>query len=193
MVAVKFKNQEEYDAYMSKHRAGGGGSKVEDQHIMRDGKPFKYPQKIPANQQAARDLRAQKRKEQDTFEKRHPRAHKVVSGLKKVGHAAREGANRYFEEEARSQRTAGEITRAGVESHRGTWINPGRPYHSIPGDHHRKPVRPMNDIFYVSVPPSAGHAGGGVGSLGILASTHPGSSLPGKKKKTTRRQRRSYD
>ena len=193
----------EYEERKAKEAGGGGESAHRSQNIKMNGKPVPENRNIPKNQQAQRDLRAQKRKEQDTFENRHPTANRVVQGLKKAGHAAKEAGNRYVSAREESHRRLSRATEEEREQYSDSWASQPVWGSSLP---RRKSTRSKskkkpssrsgssNDYYGISLTNTLTGAsyGGGLGG-GLLGSTLPRKSTnlshKRKKKPTTRRRR----
>ncbi len=181
---------------------GGGGESSRSQNVKLNGKPVPDNRGIPANQQAQRDLRAQKMKEQkaeaEKFENKHPRAHRIIQGVKRVGSAAKEAGNRYVSTREESHRRLERATHEEREQYSDSWA--GVPVWNTSTLPKRKSKKPSsrsggsNDYYGISLTNTLTGAsyGGGLGG-GLLGSTLPRKSTnlshKRKKKPTTRRRR----
>jgi hypothetical protein len=190
----------EYEEKKNREAGGGGGESAHrSQNVRMNGKPVPDNRTIPANQQRERDLRTQKRKEQDTFEKRHPTAHKVIQGVKRVGSGAKAGMNRYVSSREEGQRRLSRATEEEREQYSDSWA--GVPVWNTSTLPKRKSKKPSsrsgssNDLYpvYLTNTLTGASYGGGLGG-GLLGSTLPRKStnLTHKKKKKTTTRRRRY-
>jgi hypothetical protein len=182
MVAIHFKNQEEYDAYMAKYRGQSTETKSEDQHIKRDGKDFHYPKKIPSNQQSRRDLNKKLReqqkpaKEKKEYQEKHPILTKARRVAGKVHSAIQKTTSRYVEGSNEANKAHGAINRESKRGIEGTWVSQRQPSYGSGNDNY-------HSLWSVpsSVPGMSGLMSGGFG----VPSTLPGSSI---KKKSTKKK-----
>jgi hypothetical protein len=190
-------SEKEYAEYQEKknREAGGGGESAHrSQNIKMNGRLVPDNRTIPANQQAARDLRNQKRREQDTFANRHPTAHKVIQGVKRVGSAVKEAGNRYVSSREEGQRRLSRATEEEREQYSDSWA--GVPVWNTSTLPKRKSKKPSSrsggssDYYGIRLTNTLTGASYG-GGLGMWGSSLPKKSTTAKRKKkpTTRRRR----
>src|SRR5208337_1231739 len=174
-------SEREYAEYEEKKKAGAGQAGQRSQNIKMNGRPVPDNRGVPANQQAQRDIRNKARQEQDTFEKRHPTAHKIVRAVVGAGHAAKEAGNRYVSSREENQKTLARVGRQEHEEFSDSWVSQPVWGSSLPKRKSKNPSLRSggsNDYYGISLTNSltgASYGGGLGGGLGMW-----GSSLPKK-------------